>query len=215
MGLYVEAIPLSQPGSAGVPWPLPLPPPGPETPVGLGDGQYWPVTACASPPGPLSAQLSVLYLEGPVDRPPTFQSASCSVPHQGLSSAGTGRGLVSTGLGGLGLKFVLDFLSSYQRDLVALPFPRAGPQLTPLCRGGWTRSQMAGDLDSVWLHVPHLAHTGLVHSFLGISCQCLSQRPSPASACCPPAGTLSFRFLCGIAPPHLNSPAAPGSGPPG
>lgn len=70
--------------------------------------------------------------------------ASCSVSHRGLSSAGTGRGLVSTGLG-LGLNFVPDFSMITREALIMFPFLVTGPQLSLLR----SRSQ-TGDLGSIW-----------------------------------------------------------------
>lgn len=61
--------------------------------------------------------------------------ASCSVTYQVLSSAGAGRGLISTGIG-LGLNFVLDFLSDEQGHLGPVPLPHSWASAAPSMQRG-------------------------------------------------------------------------------
>lgn len=70
--------------------------------------------------------------------------ASCSVTQQVPSSAGAGRGLISTGIG-LGLDFVLDFLSDEQGHLCPVPLPHSWASAAPSVQRGGTRPQTSGD----------------------------------------------------------------------
>lgn len=92
---------------------------------------------------------------------------------------------------------------------IVFHFLKAGLQLHPLCRGGWTRSQTAGDLDSVW---PARASLGPHRTLTLFPSNELP--PVPASPSSPTAGALSVSSV-GVssvllhlfrAPPHQSAP---------
>lgn len=117
-------------------------------------------------------------------------AASMQQRSPGLSSAGTRKGLISTGQS-LGLNFVLDLVITSE-TFVMFPFLVAGSQLPTVCRGAWTSSQ-------TWtvsgLHVPCFAYTVFLHSFLRISCPYLNQLPTVlAIPYCPTPASWMFAF---------------------
>lgn len=68
---------------------------------------------------------------------------------------------------------------------------KLGLSCTPCAEEGGPDHRLLETWTVSGLYAPRLAHTGLLHTFLLLSCRCLNQLPPvPASPCSPTAGTL-------------------------